>query len=381
MTYQKQKYLNLQNCNKLKPFEILSAKVKNCTLCSRMHSSSRILGLSSGSLDAIIMFIGEAPGRRGADETGIPFHGDQAGHNFEELLEFVGISRENIFVTNAVLCNPKDHKGNNAPPKSVEIENCSNYLKQQIDLINSPIVVTLGANALKATSNIEQHLLALKKDVRSKNNWYNRILIPLYHPGQRAMIHRSMANQRSDYQFVSDVANRLGIRKHNVVGKTNPKLTEIVEFILTLKHEISYFTLHKLMYLLEYNHAKDTGERLTNAYFIRQKEGPYCTELHLKKLKNSMPNLNIRQNGSSIYLSLVQKSLFDDLTQNNATNKSLCDLIEKYIAGYSNKSDAQLKTSSYMTKPMREILKLEKNSNINMYNVPIIFPEKNITRL
>jgi len=381
MTYQKQTYLNLQNCNKLEPFEALSQKVKNCTLCSRMNDSSRILGLSSGSLDAKIMFIGEAPGRRGADETGIPFHGDQAGHNFEDLLEFVGISREDIFVTNAVLCNPKDTKGNNAPPKLIEINNCSNFLKQQVDLIDPPVVVTLGANALKATNIVEQHSLSLKKGVRSKNNWFNRILIPLYHPGQRAMIHRSMANQRSDYQFVAEIATRLGIRKRNISGKTSQMLTEIVELILMLKHEITYFTLHKFIYLLEYNYAKDTGERLTNAYFIRQKDGPYCTELHLKKLKKSMRNLYIRRNGSSIYLSLDRGNLFDDLEHNYVIDKSLRELIAKYVERYLNKNEAQLKTSAYLTKPMREIMKLEKSSNINMYNVPIIFTDNNLLRI
>ena len=184
-----------------------------------MRNSARILGHSSGNLEAKIMFIGEAPGRLGADDTGIPFHGDRAGHNFEELLDFVGISREEIFITNAVLCNPKDSKGNNSPPKSIEIKNCSNYLKRQIDLINPKIVVTLGLNALKATKLIENHDLSLSTDIRTKNFWYKRILIPVYHPGQRAMIHRSMANQRSDYQFIAETIKNLEIKRPKYTNK------------------------------------------------------------------------------------------------------------------------------------------------------------------
>ena len=97
-------------------FEELCAAVQRCRKCQRMEGSKRVLNRAAGALNATIMFIGEAPGRLGADASEIPFHGDKAGHNFEELLEGASLSRADIFVTNAVLCNPKDENGNNAPP-------------------------------------------------------------------------------------------------------------------------------------------------------------------------------------------------------------------------------------------------------------------------
>src|SRR5687767_4808993 len=102
-------------------FDKLCSKVAACVLCPRMVHSQRVLNHSSGSLGAQIMFIGEAPGRLGADNSGIPFHGDKAGHNFEELLEFAKLDRSNIFVTNAVLCNPRDEDGNNSTPTKIEV--------------------------------------------------------------------------------------------------------------------------------------------------------------------------------------------------------------------------------------------------------------------
>src|SRR5690606_31771180 len=134
------------------------------------------------------------------DDTSIPFHGDRAGENFEKLIAQVGISRYDCFITNAVLCNPKDEKGNNATPSRQEIENCSGFLRAQIDLIDPKIIVTLGGQALQALKLIEAHPYELSEDVRKARHWMNRILIPLYHPGQRAMIHRSFLNQLADYK-------------------------------------------------------------------------------------------------------------------------------------------------------------------------------------
>ena len=107
-------------------FDILCAKVQACVKCERMCNSQRVLNRSGGSLTADIMFIGEAPGRLGADNSCIPFHGDKSGHNFEELLDFAKIDRSKIFVTNAVLCNPRDDQGNNSTPTKQEVQNCCN---------------------------------------------------------------------------------------------------------------------------------------------------------------------------------------------------------------------------------------------------------------
>jgi len=178
-------------------FADLSQRVQKCRLCERMRNSARVLNRSAGALSARVMFIGEAPGRLGADQTEIPFHGDQAGHNFEQLIRSVGLSREALFITNAVLCNPRDSGGRNATPNHLELENCSSFLREQIRLIDPQIVVTLGSSALRATSAIERHALSLAADVRTARAWFGRLLIPLYHPGQRAMVHRSAANQGS----------------------------------------------------------------------------------------------------------------------------------------------------------------------------------------
>ena len=362
----------LHTSSKLGDFAELCERVQACTLCPRMMNSARVLNQSSGSLNARVMFIGEAPGRLGADTTGIPFHGDKAGNNFETLLDFVGISREDIFVTNAVLCNPKDVNGNNSTPRFDEIANCSGFLKQQIDLISPNIVVTLGSNALKAVSMIERHILTLKESVRTSITWYKRQLIPLYHPGQRAMIHRSLANQRSDYQFVAEQLKRYGLQTRKVRGSTRESIVEVIKAILCEEREVSYFALHKLLYLLEWSYMQEIGKRLTGAYFIRQKDGPYCTDLHLTKLKSAIPDLQILKKENRVYVRLPEPDLFGRYKRPFQHNPEIDQFIEGKLKDLAEKSDAVLKSRAYLTKPMREILRKEKTNSSNMYNTPIL---------
>lgn len=355
----------------LNDFDNLCNLVQKCTICPRMCDSQRVLNRSAGALDAPIMFIGEAPGRLGADNSGIPFHGDKAGHNFEELLDFAGIDRSNIFVTNAVLCNPKDENGNNSPPSKIEIKNCAQHLQKQIEIINPKIIITLGSVALEATRHIFEHSLSLKESVRTANAWFDRILIPLYHPGQRAMMHRSFANQRSDYQFVSEQLKRAS-KPFAIKGssnKINYSTLPIVKNILTKIGVVDYFALHKLYYLVEYYYYKEFDKRLTNAYIVRQKDGPYCTDLHILKLKKGIPEILIKQKLGRLNLS-YQHSLFDgeESLMSDAEN-----IIEFVVNKYGSLSNEKIKTAVYLTTPMRTLLRQEKDEHLNLYNIPIPF--------
>lgn len=149
------------------------------------------------------MFIGEAPGRFGADRTLRPFSGDASGDNFESFLAGAQLSREDCFITNAVLCNPRNEQGNNSPPSRKELEQCSAWLQQQIELIDPLLVVTLGVKALASLDLIETHALRLRDHVAKTNSWFGRCLMPLYHPGARALIHRKRSDQQRDYRRVA----------------------------------------------------------------------------------------------------------------------------------------------------------------------------------
>lgn len=338
-----------------------------------MCDSARVLSFAAGNLNASVLFVGEAPGRLGADQTEIPFHGDAAGKNFEDLLAMAGIPRDTVFVSNAALCNPKDAKGNNATPTLGELQNCSAFLRRQIELVNPEIVVTLGAAALKAASLIEAHGLSLAEAVRTANRWFGRTLVPLYHPGQRAMVHRSLANQRSDYQFVAELARRRSLSRRKASGSTRADVLAACRYLLSAKGEVSYFELHKFIYLAEYLHIRKTGERLTSAYFVRQKDGPYCVDIHVSRLKRSDPSITTRTKGAKLFIGLRGAAQAELLAAPDTVDETLKATLDDVVARYSFSSEADLKKAVYLTAPMRLMLRREQQEKINLYNAPIDF--------
>jgi len=341
-----------------------------------MHDSARVLNYSAGSLTADIMFVGEAPGRLGADETEVPFHGDTSGRNFEDLLAFAGLNRAGAFVTNSVLCNPKDANGNNSTPVPMEIHNCSSFMKRQILLVQPKIVVTLGAVALRSMETIEPHGMALSTHVRTKNNWFGRILIPLYHPGQRAMLHRSFANQRSDYQFVAEVLKRLTVQRSVSKSPAKAEAVNLAKYIIRARGQVSYFELHKLAYLAEYVHVKNHGRRLTSSYFIRQKDGPYCTDLQIDRLRKADGSIHVSKQAGHLILNLSRSaspSLFATGEQSPELSDEAKQTLDETLARYQYKDGAELKTAVYLTAPMRHMLRREQNMATNLYNAPIDF--------
>jgi uracil-DNA glycosylase family 4 len=181
-----------------------------------MAGRTRVLGPANGPLDAGVLFVAEAPGRLGADRTGVPLRGDRTGRNFDALLAGAGIDRRRIFVTNAVLCNPRRPDGRNDRPHARELRSCSDHLRALIDLLNPAWVVSLGRAALDALCLIEPHDRVLARDVATAALWYGRRLVPLYHPGPRAVARRGFARHAADYAalaaLVAECASRPGVR-------------------------------------------------------------------------------------------------------------------------------------------------------------------------
>ena len=150
------------------------------------------------------MFIGEAPGRKGADRTRVPFSGDQSGANLDRFLASIDLKREEIFITSAALCNPRTESGANRKPSQKELANCSDFLRRTIELINPRVIVTLGSVALEALKRIQYHELNLKTSAAEIHSWQDRVLVPIYHPSPQVLAsHRREKEQLQDYQTVA----------------------------------------------------------------------------------------------------------------------------------------------------------------------------------
>jgi DNA polymerase len=188
----------------------LAQKAQNCRRCAAMCDKTAVLSELNGSLTPKAFFIAEAPGRQGADRTRKPFSGDKSGANFQLLLDSIGLRREEIFITNTVLCSPRSESGANRKPSKKEIKNCADFLEKTINLINPQIIVTLGTVALEALKSIEYHQIKLKLHAGGIFRWQTRRLVPLYHPSPQVVAsHRRLPEQLEDFKAVAEAIGKV----------------------------------------------------------------------------------------------------------------------------------------------------------------------------
>jgi len=119
-------------------FQQLKQEYSSCQKCSELVNTRTQVVFGSGNEKAKILFIGEAPGMN-EDKQGIPFCG-MSGKILTELLLSAGLTREDIFITNTLLCRPPDNRN----PKEEEIENCRSRLDNLIKIMQPKVIVTIG---------------------------------------------------------------------------------------------------------------------------------------------------------------------------------------------------------------------------------------------
>ena len=151
----------------------LKEEYKDCCKCSELCKNRHNIVFGGGKVTSKIMIIGEAPGSK-EDLENIPFIG-KSGQILNSLLLDVGISREEIYITNTVLCRPP----NNRDPNKDELENCRKRLDEQIKIINPNVIITLGNFATKYILNTTEGITKLKGKVYDINN---RKVVPMFHP-------------------------------------------------------------------------------------------------------------------------------------------------------------------------------------------------------
>lgn len=174
--------------------------ILNCDKCAlkELREDNKYFPvIGQGSHKAKIMFIGEAPGLNEA-KTGMPFCG-ASGRILDQLLEHVGIKREDVYVTNIL----KDRPPNNRDPEANEIEVCIPYLKRQIESIKPKVICTLGRYSMGVI--MKQFGLADKLDTISKIHGkefeYEDIkIIPLYHPAVAVYNANMKETLKKDFQ-------------------------------------------------------------------------------------------------------------------------------------------------------------------------------------
>jgi uracil-DNA glycosylase len=178
--------------------EELASEAAACTRC-RLSAGRTQVVFADGSPDADLMFIGEGPGYH-EDVQGLPFVG-AAGQLLNRLLSEIGLRREDVRITNTVLCRPPG----NRDPLPDELEACSPYLLEHVDLVDPNVVCTLGNFATRV---ILERPVAISKVRGQRYPWRGRIVIPTFHPaavlrgGGEAS--RTMTQIRADFATIAE---------------------------------------------------------------------------------------------------------------------------------------------------------------------------------
>jgi len=187
----------------IESYDSINNDLKQYTAC-RLNNTCIQKVMGKGSVNAQIMIIGEAPGAD-EDAAGEPFVG-KAGEKLEKMLEYINLTRREVYITNIVKCRPPG----NADPEEESIEKCIGYLKREIKLVSPLYILTLGRFAARVVTGKSDRRMA---DYLNKEHSSDGIpVIATYHPS--AMLH-------SKGEKLNEIRQQ--------VGKDMRKLKQIME--------------------------------------------------------------------------------------------------------------------------------------------------------
>lgn len=176
----------------------------NKTIEKKFNEKRLVLG--NGSVDSKIILIGEAPGKNEVEQRK-PFVG-AAGKYLNEFLEILKLDRKDIYITNVVKYRPtkkskKTGRDINRTPIKEEINNFTDYLFEEISIIETDLIVTLGNVPFKTI--LENNSVTIGNYHGKKTNktimGKEYIVYPLYHPA--AVIY----NRSIKDDYINDLKN------------------------------------------------------------------------------------------------------------------------------------------------------------------------------
>jgi DNA polymerase len=174
-------------------------EVAGCTKCALAKGRTQVV-FGSGSPTAELMFVGEAPGFH-EDKQGVPFVG-AAGQLLGKLLAGIGMTRDEVFVANVLMCRPPG----NRDPQPEEIEACEPHLWKKIELIQPKVIATLGNFATKLLSGKPLGITRVHGVEQEVVLGGNRVVLyPLFHPAAALYTPRMLEVLEADFRRLPDL--------------------------------------------------------------------------------------------------------------------------------------------------------------------------------
>jgi len=177
----------------------------HASICQRcpLHETRDRVVFGAGNADAELIFVGEAPGAE-EDRQGLPFVG-RAGAFLSEMLEGIGMSRQQVFVANVLKCRPPG----NRDPLPEEIAACEGHLFRQIELIRPKVVATLGNFATKLLSGRPDGITRVHGREQAVSLGGNRVVLyPIFHPAAALYTPRMLQVLEADFGRIPALLGR-----------------------------------------------------------------------------------------------------------------------------------------------------------------------------
>jgi DNA polymerase len=146
--------------------------LQGCRRCKLCEARSTIV-FGSGNPTAGLVVIGEGPGAD-EDAQGLPFVG-RAGQLLTKMLESVQLSRDEVYICNAVKCRPPGNRN----PEADELAACRPFLDAQLGTIQPRVVLALGSVATQALLRTREPIGKLRGRLHS---FGDAVLVPTFHP-------------------------------------------------------------------------------------------------------------------------------------------------------------------------------------------------------
>ena len=180
----------------------LFKEVQRCEKCP-LHETRTKVVFGAGNADADLMFVGEAPGAE-EDRQGLPFVG-RAGQLLNQLLEEIGLSREEVFIANVL----KNRPPGNRDPQPQEIQACEPWLWRQVALIEPRVVCTLGNFSTKLLSGSPTGITKVRGTPQVHELGGRMVyLLPLFHPAAALRTPAVKETLRADFATIPELLQR-----------------------------------------------------------------------------------------------------------------------------------------------------------------------------
>jgi uracil-DNA glycosylase family 4 len=186
-------------------FAALRERALACVKCVHLASSRKNVVFGVGSIDAQLMFVGEAPGAD-EDAQGEPFVGT-AGQLLTKIISATGLSRSDVYIANILKCRPDTpgQSSGNRKPTPEEMATCIPYLHEQIDLIRPKVIVALGGTAVEG---LLGKTLGITKLRGQWQTYRGTPLMPTYHPAY-LLRNQSLSEKRKIWEDMLAVMEKL----------------------------------------------------------------------------------------------------------------------------------------------------------------------------